>query len=358
MRFEFPWAFLTLLLVPPIVYLRLRKHAFFSSIQFSTTKTAVQIRPSLRQRLVLAPLALRIAALILIATALARPQVGRERVRDVTEGIAIMMVVDRSGSMAAEMQYDNKPLNRLTVVKRVFEEFVLGNKRGLPGRPDDLIGMVSFARYADTTCPLTLSHGALNRFLETINLVEKSSEDGTSIGDALALAAARLETAEESVDRHGDVRQNDVRENEYHIRSKIIILLTDGQNNFGKRTPAEAAAVAAKWGIKVYAIGIGGREDFVTVNTPFGPRKLPAGSDIDEATLAAIAEETGGIYRRAGDAQALREVYQEIDTLEKSEIQSIQYQDYREVFLPFALAALALLVLEIGLSCTVLRRTP
>jgi Ca-activated chloride channel family protein len=288
----------------------------------------------------------RVAAIVLLTVGLARPQQGREEVRDVSQGIAIEMVVDRSGSMGQELIYEGKQLNRLEVVKQVFKEFVLGNGKDLQGRGSDLIGMLAFARYADTLCPLTLSHGALERFIESIQLVTRKNEDGTAIGDALALAAARLRTAEESLKK------------DYRIKSKVAILLTDGQNNAGKRSPLEAARLAKEWGIKVYAIGIGGRESFVTVRTPLGEYKMPGGPGVDEATLKKIADETGGAFWLAESADKLHEIYKEIDRLERTEIESVRHVDYAERFLPFVLLAIALLVLEQVLISTVFRRVP
>ncbi len=352
MRFETPWAFLVLLAIPAVLYLygyRRRGTAF----RFSSTRGASAAGRSLRQRLAAVPLVLRVVALALLAAALARPQQGLERVRDISKGVAIEMVVDRSSSMQAEMTFGRERLNRLDVVKRVFEEFVAGNDEDLPGRPNDLVGLISFARYADTICPLTLGHGALARFLEDVHLVKRKSEDGTSIGDALALAAARLKTAEESL-----ARQAANTDNPYDIKSKIIILLTDGQSNYGKRTPIEAAAQAADWGIKIYAIGVGGGESVTSRQTLLGSFMVPMGSSLDEATLKAIAQRSGGIYRRAEDADSLRAVYEEIDALEKSEFESIRYVDYKELFVPFALAGLLVLASEVILANTVFRRIP
>jgi Ca-activated chloride channel family protein len=284
--------------------------------------------------------------LVLLTIGLARPQQGREEVRDVTQGVAIEMVVDRSGSMAQELIYEGKELNRLEVVKQVFKDFVLGNGKDLQGRQNDIIGLVAFARYADTLCPLTLSHGALDRFIESIQIVTRKNEDGTAIGDALALAAARLRTAEETLRK------------DYRIKSKVAILLTDGQNNAGKRSPLEAARLAKDWGIKVYAIGIGGRESFVTVRTPLGDYKMPGGPGVDEATLKRIADETGGAFWLAESADKLHQIYREIDRLERTEIESIRHIDYDERFLPFVLIAIALLALEQVLISTIFRRVP
>ncbi len=302
----------------------------------------------------LLPLALRAAAMILLVLALARPQMGREKVREVTKGVAVQMVVDRSSSMSAEMEYRGARLDRLDVVKKVFEEFIMGNGETLEGRPNDLVGMVAFARYADTMAPLTLGHGALLRFLDQVKIVTRRSEDGTAIGDALALAAARLRTAEEDLARFA----SDSGEKEYEIKSKIIILLTDGQNNYGKRTPEQAASLAADWGIKVYTIGVGGGDGVSTIKTLFGNFKVPTGTRVDTRPLQSAAEMTGGIFRMADDDESLREIYAEIDRLEKSDIESIRYIDYRELFVPFALAALCLIMLEVFLSATVFRRIP
>ena len=322
-------------------------------MHFSSLGNARAAGGSIKRRLALLPLALRLVAIFLLVVALARPQMGREKVKDVTKGIAIEMVLDRSGSMGAEMEYGGMRLNRLEVVKRVFEEFVTGNGAELDGRPNDLIGMISFARYADTMAPLTLGHGALIRFLDSIDLVKRRNEDGTAIGDALALAAARLKTAEEDIARFSGAG-----EKEYDIKSKVIILLTDGQNNYGRRTPLDAAELAAEWGIKIYAIGVGSREGVKTVRTLLGSFKVPSGGGVDTGMLERLAERTGGIARVAEDEQSLRAIYAEIDELERSEIESVRYVDYRELFVPFAAAAFAMLLLEALLASTILRRIP
>ena len=174
MNFGSPWAILILLVVPILLVLRSRRNVRGGSIRFSSTTNASRAGRSVRQRLSVVPLAIRLLALALLAVAIARPQKGLQQVRDLNKGIAIEMVVDRSGSMAAEMKYEGNRLNRLEVVKRAFADFVLGNKKTLKGRPNDLIGMITFARYADTICPLTLGHGALPRFLETVRLVQQN----------------------------------------------------------------------------------------------------------------------------------------------------------------------------------------
>lgn len=351
MRFASPWALLALLLLPLLVLVWQRRRQG-SALTFSDL-SLLPLSHSLRQRCLHLPFGLRLLALALVIIALARPQAGFEKVQETTQGVAIEMVVDRSGSMGAEMEFDGRAMTRLDVVKRVFAEFVNGNQQDLQGRVSDLIGMITFARYADTVCPLTLAHGALAGFLDTIHLVpQESPENRTAVGDAIALAAARLQTAEETL-----ARQTGAAAASYKIKSKVIILLTDGQNNTGRQTPEEAAALAKQWGIKLYTVGVGG-DDVVKVQTLLGTRMVRTGEGVDRDTLAKLAESTGGVFRMAEDAASLRAVYQEIDKLEKSEVESIRYIDYKEYFAHFGLVGFALLVLEIVLSCTVLRRLP
>ncbi len=356
-RFESPLAFLLLLVLPLVVWLHFRQRGRRATLRFSSITTALRSGKSLRQVFIGLPRALRLLALTLIVVALARPQMGKERIRDVSKGIAIEMVVDRSGSMAAEMEYQGRRATRLEVVKEVFQQFVHGDRKGksgLKGRPNDLIGMVAFARYADTICPLTLGHGALTHFLESVRIVRRRSEDGTAIGDAMALAAARLKTAEETLKR-----QTGEREDAYQIKSKVMIVLTDGVNNCGERTPEEAAELAREWGIKIYTIGVGGNEAVAAVNSIFGTfLRANMGGGVDETTLRRVAQITGGRFFLAESAEGLQKVYAEIDRLERSEIETMRYLDYREVFVPFAGAALALLALEVALSCTLFRRIP
>ncbi len=350
MRFASPWAFLLLLIIPLILYIQLyRKKS--PAVRFSSTHHSKAAGPSIRQHFIRFPLFLRIVVLILLTVALARPLEGLEKMYDVSKGIAIEMVVDRSSSMGAAMEIDGRRYNRLDVVKKVFEEFVKGNKKGLTGRKNDLIGMVTFARYADTVCPLTLGHGALSGFLDNVKLVDTKSEDGTAIGDGLMLAAARLKKAEETL-----ARQTKDKDTAYAIKSKIIILLTDGQNNAGEYPPAEAAAKAKEWGIKIYTIGVGEEERF-SVPGLLGLR-MKMGQGVDTKLLSYLAENTGGLFKMATNGKALREIYKEIDKLEKSEVESVRFVDYREYFNRFVILAFALLLLEIVLRNTVFRKLP
>jgi Ca-activated chloride channel family protein len=340
--------FLLVALIPPLLYLRLKQRPV--AVRFSSTQELHRAGSSLRQQLLAVPTIFRIVALLLLIVALARPRFGVEHVVDVNEGIAIEMVVDRSTSMGEQMSYQGRTLTRLDMVKRVFRDFVLGDEKELAGRPNDMIGMVSFARYADTICPLTLSHDTLTDFLDTVDLVRDRSEDGTAIGDGVALAAARLHTAEETLARQSGS------ERRYHIRSKVIILLTDGRNNAGNRSVEEAAELAAGWGIKIYAIGVGGR-GLSTFETIFGNFNL-SGPAVDQRSLTVLAKKTGGVFRMADDAESLRGVYAEIDQLEKSEFEVVRYVDYSERFMPYALGALLLVGLEVVLAGTLLRTAP
>ncbi len=345
-RFESPWLFLLLV---PLAALMLWRRGDRIRLRFSSTAAAAGLGRSWRSRLARLPLVLRALALAALVVALARPQHGTERIRDITQGVAVAMVVDRSSSMGERMRFGGGQVTRLEAVKRVFREFVDPPAGDLGGRPNDLIGLTSFAQYADSVCPLTLSHQTLLDLLETIRLVEDRREDGTAIGDAVALAAARLGKAEESL------REDDGSDASYEIKSKIIILLTDGENNAGDRSVRDAAELCKQWGIKVYAIGVG---DDRGVQTPFGRLSAPMRPGFDDRALRDLADITGGKYWLATSADTLRSVHEEIDRLETTEFDVVRYYDYREAFAPWALAALLMLSLESLLRLTVLRTVP
>lgn len=359
MIFATPWAFLLLLLLPVIIFRYFTGSSAglrSANILFPTILHASEAPNSLRKKLIHLPFILRLLTLVLLIFGLARPQEGMEKIYDISRGVAIEVVIDRSSSMRAEMDFGGETMNRLEVAKKVFLEFVQGNKGSLAGRPNDMIGLVTFARYADTACPLTLAHDALTAFVEPIELVKRREEDGTAIGDGLALAAARLQKAEQTLLRQNTTGES--RESSYEIKSKIIILLTDGEQNAGKRTPGEAAALAKKWGIKIYAIGIGAEDSLLKIPSLFGTRIMQRGSGVDKQTLSQLAETTSGLFRMAEDGDALRSIYEEIDKLEKSEIESVRYVDYKEQFSLFVLAGLIVLTLEIILRTTWFRRIP
>ncbi|MCK4872822.1 MAG: VWA domain-containing protein [Phycisphaerales bacterium] len=346
-----PGALLLVLLLPVVIALVLRRRRT-AAVQYSSLDVMRGFGPSWRVVLRPTTLLLRTACLVLLVIALARPQHALSEIRTSTEGIAVMLVVDRSSSMSETMNLDGQRLTRLDVVKRVLAEFVEGNKRDLPGRPDDLIGMVSFARYADTICPLVRAHDVLVGLAEQTKLVELRDEDGTAIGDAIALAAARLRTVEEELERRADDTGDAPHPgDDYTIKGKVIIVLTDGMNNAGQRSPMQAARIAADWGIRIYTIGIG--ESGTRSIFDFTLR-----NQVDEQTLRAVANATGGMYRLATDADSLRAIYKEINQLEKTEIQSVEYAQYDEAFAPWAEAALAVLLVEMLLTTLLMRRMP
>lgn len=363
MQWYTPWALLLLLVLPLLGYVMLRKKRsaavkFPSLIDMRACPVSWRLR--LRPVLVVA----RLLCLALLILALARPRKGTVLSEISTEGVALEVVVDRSGSMAAEMDYEGQKLDRLEVVKRVFADFVEGDKKGLGGRMGDLIGLITFARYADTVCPLVLSHNILAEFLRKTEIVNIRSEDGTAIGDAIALAAARLKKAEEELQRRnaqlgfGETESSEGERGRFEIKSKAIVLLTDGCNNVGDYDPLEAAELAAKWGIKIYTIGIGSAQSFATVQTMLGTFRMPTQEDLDEGLLKAIAEKTGGFYSRATDAESLRNVVKRIDALEKTKVKSVQYTQYAERFGRWTLPALVLLMLEMLAGCTIFRKIP
>lgn len=347
MEFAYPWLLLLLLLLPLLVWARARRRP--AAAQVPTAAAFAALPRSLRARLLWLPDALRVLALALLVVALARPREGREQVIEKRQGVALEMVLDRSSSMSEEFRFRGRAVDRLTAAKAVFNDFVIGGD-GLPGRPHDLVGMVAYARYADTVCPLTLAHEALPQYLDTVELVNERAEDGTAIGDALALAAARLFNAEKEL----AARQDQAPAN-YVIKSKVVILLTDGVDNCSRTAPEEAAKLCQKWGVKIYSVAIGGDGGRRFVRTPFGNMPVGGGLEVNVALLRQLAEDTGGRFFQATDGNALREIYAAIDALEKTEIEAVRYADWAERFLPFALAALVCLALEFVLRRTWLR---
>jgi len=363
MEWYSPWALLLLLALPLLGYVMLRQRRgaavkFPSLVDLRNCPVSWRLR--LRPLLVVA----RLLCLALLILALARPRQGTVLSEVSTEGVAIEAVVDRSGSMQAEMDFYGEKLNRLEVVKRVLQDFVEGDKKGFGGRAGDLIGLVTFARYADTVCPLVLSHGVLTEFLKQTQIVNIRSEDGTAIGDAIALGAARLRKAEEEMQRRnarlglGDETTAPSDRPGFTIKSKVLVLLTDGRSNAGRYNPLDAAKLAKQWGIRIYTIGIGSDQAYTTIQTPLGNYRMPVEQDLDEDLLQAIAGQTGGFYSRADDAQSLRTIVKRINEMEKTDVKSVQYMQYAERFGLWTLPALILLALEILAGCTIFRKIP
>lgn len=316
-------------------------------ILFSSIETIKKTPKSIIQLFSFLPSLFRVLAFIFLVFALSRPQYGKEMIRDVDQGVAMYAVIDCSTSMQIQMKYHSEYRTRLDIVKEVFHDFIFGNNENLKGRPNDLVGIVSFAGYADTLCPLTLSRDILDYFLKEVKIVTEREEDGTAIGDALALAMARLYTADE-------VLKKVTNKDNYKIKSKILILLTDGEENVGKRKAEDMIPLAKQWGIKIYTIGINNTGGFIIQNG----QKIPVMSSINTKLLQKIAKETGGIYRTANDEESLLSIYNEIDQLEKSEVITMRYVNVKEIFGYFALLALIFLLLEVILRCTIFRTLP
>ena len=331
--------FLLLALLAPWAFLR--TNALPAAVTFSSFALLESGPRSLRSRLVWLPAALLACAVVALAVALAGPRTGDSVSELQHEGIAIAMVVDRSGSMQArDFVRGDASTSRLDVVKRIFRDFVLGGGGAGEGRPDDLVGLVTFARYADGLSPLTLDHGNLVAILDQLETPIEREEDGTAVGEGLALAVERLRRQETA--------------------SKVVILLTDGVNNMGDIEPLQAAELAAQHGIKVYTVGAG-----YTGFAPFPVRAADGRTflqrqrvEIDEVTLQQIAQRSGGRYFHATDEDGLREVIEEIDRLERSEVSEVRYLEYEYHFAPFVMIALGALGLSVMLGGSWLRRWP
>ena len=306
-----------------------------SAIRFSSVAHLKRVRTSRTLMLRRLVRGLRWLTVGLLLVAMLRPQTGRKLTEVSTEGIDIMLVLDTSGSMQAlDLDADERTIsrrrNRLEVAVDVVQEFV-------QARESDQIGVVVFGEQAFTQCPLTLDHGIVSTFLERLEI--GMAGDATAIGDAVGTAVKRLKDSE--------------------AKSKVVILLTDGRSNAGALSPMTAAEVAQTLGVKIYAIGAGarGQAPFL-VETRLGPQVLYENVEIDEETLRSMSERTGGAYYRAEDQQALAEIYGEIDRLERTEITMESYMEYDEKYSWLVIPAIVLLLLEVGLLQTRLRKLP
>lgn len=325
-----PWYFLLLLLLP-LAARRLFTPRRRSAVRFSSVDLVRQLAPTFRQRFTWLPGALTIGAVSAIIVGLAQPREGREQTVTDTEGIAIELVVDRSGSMQAmDFQVNGEHVDRLAAIKNVVGKFVLGGDQ-LKGRFSDLVGLISFAGYADGETPPTLDHAFLVSQLNQTEIVASRSEDGTAIGDAISLAVEKLNAL--------DDRQKE------KVKSKIIILLTDGENNAGQLEPIQAAELAETMGIRIYTIGVGTKGQApMPVQDPFSGRTVMqwVPVSIDEETLTKVAEITQGKYFRATDTDSLERIYSEIDLLEKTKVEAQHFVDYRELAIqPYSIAGIS-----------------
>jgi Ca-activated chloride channel family protein len=352
MTFGTPWALALIVLVPLLVWWSGRRRAR-AVVVYSSLGLVVPLGRTWRQRLRWLPVAMLALGMIALIIALARPRYGVGEVRTTANGSALLMVVDRSASMGLPFEFQGQMGRRIDAVKVVFKEFIEGNGRDLAGRPEDLIGLVAFARFADTICPLVRIHETLVQLVEKMELADQRWEGGTAIGDGLALGATRLKKAEEDL----LAREKNPQDPEFTIKSKAIVLLTDGDENVGDVDARSASEMCEEWGIKIYAIGIGDdRGGFI--ETPAGRLAVPRGGGFDEQLMKDITTKTGGRYWRADTGEALRRIYAEIDALEKTEIKSKEFTSYRESFAPWAAAGAGLLAASMFLSATIFRRSP
>jgi Ca-activated chloride channel homolog len=318
--------FLLLLIIPAVAWYILKSRNVSASVIFSNLQGFKNAKPTYKHFLRHVLFGLRMCAFGLIIIAMARPQ-STNKWKDVTtEGIDIMIALDISGSMLAE---DFKP-NRIEAAKEVASEFI-------SGRPNDRIGLVIFSAESFTQCPLTTDHAVL---LNLFNGIKSGMiEDGTAIGMGLANAVNRLKDSKSI--------------------SKVIILLTDGVNNQGSIAPLTAAEIAKVFKIRVYTIGIGtqGVAPY-PVQTPYGTQYKDMEVNIDEPMLRQISQMTDGKYFRATNNQKLRQIYQEIDKLEKSRVEVREYKKHQDEFFLYASIALLLLLTDLVVRNTVLKSIP
>jgi Ca-activated chloride channel homolog len=319
-----PWLLLLLLLLPLWWYQRRRRTVPAASYSDVSLPAAV----SARRWWVALPPALRMAALAALILAAAGPRIGGDLVEVKQEGIAIVVTIDISSSMLAE---DFAPSNRLEVAKQQAVGFIRG-------RTADRIGLVAFAGEALTQVPITLDYPVIEQAVMELKI--GSLEDGTAIGSGLATAVNRLRRAPD--------------------KSKVVLLLTDGENNKGLIDPRTAAATAAAFGIKVYTIGVGtiGEAPIPTGRGLGGFRYELLPVRIDEPLLREIAAKTGGRYFRAKDTEALSRIFRQIDELEKTPIQITRYTRYDEATRPLILLGLGALALELLVASTLVVRVP
>jgi Ca-activated chloride channel family protein len=328
--FAHPWVLALLLLLPLLAWIRGRRGGV-PAIVFSSVAELRALGHHRRSKAGAILFSLLLMAQALLIVALARPQQGKEMRQVQASGIDIILAIDVSRSMLAEdFTIGNERANRLEAVKQVTERFI-------DARPNDRIGIVAFAGRPYLVSPLTLDHDWLLKNLERLNV--GLVEDGTAIGSAIVSAANRLKERE--------------------AKSKIIVLLTDGDNNSGKVNPTTAAEAAHALGLKIYTIGAGTR-GYAPVPVPmFGQivyRNVKV--EVDEATLKKIASIANGQFYRATDSKSLQQIFDQIDRLEKSIVETRQYTQYRDLFAWFLVPGFALLLLHVVGGQTFFRRLP
>jgi Ca-activated chloride channel family protein len=324
--FAYPEFFVLFLCIPVMIYWYLQKSRKGQGTLMISTVRGFEGSRSWKNLLLHLPFVLRILAVTSLIIAIARPQIRNDQELVNGQGIDIVLCLDISGSMLAQ---DFTP-NRMEAAKNVASEFI-------DNRPADRIGLVIFSGESFTMCPLTTDRAVLKSQLYSVE--SGLLEDGTAIGSGLATGIERLRSSPS--------------------KSKVIILLTDGENNGGLIDPNTAKEIAKSVGVRVYTVGVG-TEGYapVPVQTPGGVVMQREKVSIDEKLLTQIANETGGKYFRAKDNESLRNIYTAIDKLEKSKIEITTLKKYTEEFFPFALAAAALILLEYALRFTVFKKFP
>ena len=329
--FAHPALLWLLLALPAVAFLRSRRGPR-AAVRYASVATARVVARTSRARLGQLLPYLRLPAAALMIVALARPQVTHSKNKVEASGVDMMLALDVSGSMQAlDLRLDGQRADRLTVVRSVVSKFIAA-------RPNDRIGIIAFAGQPFLVSPLTLDHDWLEKSLSRVTI--GTGEDGTAIGSALAASVNRL-------------RQSDA-------KSKIVVLLTDGMNNAGSVQPALAAKAAAALGIKVYTIAVGaeGRAPIPVVDDAGRKRIVMGEVEVDEQTLRRIADATGGAFFRATDTESLAAIYARIDNLEKTVRTMNRFERHEERFAWAAFPAVALLLAEVGLGATALRRVP
>ncbi|MCI0435546.1 MAG: VWA domain-containing protein [Gemmatimonadetes bacterium] len=329
LSFANPWVLLLLLWIPAGLWI-LRKVGARTALVHSRTASVARAAGRRAARIARVPAWLRTIAIAALVLALAAPQTGSSVVNMDAEGIAIVIALDISSSMLAE---DFAPQNRLAVAKEKVAAFVRG-------RQYDRIGLVAFAGEALTQVPITIDYPILYQSLDELRAGSQQLEDGTAIGTAIATAANRLRRAP------GE--------------SRVIILMTDGENNRGEIDPVTAAQAAAAFDVKIYTIGVGseGLAPIPVATGPYGLQYATLPVHIDEELLRQISSITDGLYFRATNEAALDSIYQQIDELEKSTVEVRRYIEYTPRVLPFVLVAGLLLLLEWGLRASRWGRVP
>jgi len=327
-----PWLLLLLLLIPLLSFLRGQRGGS-PTVVFSSTEPLRALGKRVQSRAGNFLTSLLFLALALLIVALARPQKGTTLTHVEASGVDIMLVLDVSGSMKAEdFTIGNRAASRISVVKKVTEEFI-------EKRPNDRLGIIAFAGRPYLVSPLTLDHDWLLQNMDRVQI--GLVEDSTAIGSALASAANRL---------RGDK----------NAKSRIIILLTDGENNAGRISPATAAEAAKAIGAKIYTIGAGsdGNARIPAGRNFFGQMMYQEVGPLNATALKQIAEIGNGQFFRATDTRSLKEIYAQIDKLEKSSFEMKQYRQYYDLFPWFLAAGAGLLLVQTTLAQTIWRRLP